>query len=70
MTSPVAVPPVHLQFFTRDSLGRLFRRAGLGDVIVGGIRLSPPPMDWYSFLSSIRRRFEAPLGLYALGTRL
>jgi SAM-dependent methyltransferase len=70
MTSPVAVPPVHLQFFTHDSLGRLFRRAGLGDIIVGGIRLTPRVVGWYSFLSSIRRRFEAPVGLYALGRRI
>jgi 2-polyprenyl-3-methyl-5-hydroxy-6-metoxy-1,4-benzoquinol methylase len=69
------IPPIHLQFFSKESLTRLAEKAGLCDIAVGKIWTDPLPRSLIGGAKWMRRRIlrrqNSPLGLWlhALGTR-
>jgi 2-polyprenyl-3-methyl-5-hydroxy-6-metoxy-1,4-benzoquinol methylase len=68
------IPPIHLQFFSKESLTRLARQAGLLNIAVGEIWTDPLPRSLVGGAKWIRRRIlgrpNSPLGLWlhAFGT--
>ena len=72
---PDWVPPIHLQFFSKESLTRLATQAGLVNIVVGDIWTDPVPRSLISgakwVLRRILRRPNSPLGLWlhAYGAR-